>query len=60
MIIKDRKMNIEIDVLDEQCINKSCYTPQLIFKNQNLKYGCGRQILRGCPQIYLNHRENKK
>lgn len=60
MIIKDRKMNIDIEVISEKCITRSCYTPQLIFENQDLKYGCGRRNLHGCPQIYLNHKENKK
>ena len=60
MEIKDRKHNITVtNLLSHKCLQRSCYSPQISFRNEEIEYVCGRRQLHGCPNVYSIKEENK-
>ena len=63
MIVQDRKNNISINLLCQDCLKRDCYTPRIAVNQGKIIYVCGKRILRGCPAKYKEEhklKENKK
>lgn len=58
MLIKDKEMNIQINVLDRECPKRKCYWPRPDpgtftrgqgYKHRSDDWICGEREIRGCP-----------
>ena len=60
MKVKDFTHKITIELLSKKCLKRPCYTPQIAYHNEKIKYVCGRWQLHGCPMKYIKEEEKER
>lgn len=59
MIVQDRKNNIAIDLLAQECLTRDCYSPRVAIDQNKLIYVCNHRLDIGCPSEYYKNKEKK-